>query len=92
MINEEKVSIAGIRHLLSLIPCWAIKNCPPDERTRCGAFRQHEKPCWLASNKSWECRSAECRECVVYATIANCETLKSTIAECTIRLQEAMMQ
>ncbi|HXG00770.1 MAG TPA: MerR family transcriptional regulator [Bacteroidota bacterium] len=91
MINEQKVSIAGIRHMLSLIPCWAIKNCPPDERTRCGAFQQHEKPCWLASGKSWECRSAECRECEVYATIASCETLKKTIAECTIRVQEAMV-
>ncbi len=91
MINEQKVSIAGIRHMLSLIPCWAIKNCPPEERTRCGAFQQHELPCWLASGKSWECRSAECRECVVYATIANCDTLKKTIAECTIQVQQAMM-
>jgi len=88
MINHEKVSIAGIRHMLSLIPCWSIKNCPPDERVKCGAYQQHDKPCWMASVKSWDCRSLECRECVVYTTIANCETVKKTIAECTTRLQE----
>lgn len=88
MINQEKVSIAGIKRLLSLIPCWTIKNCPPDERVRCGAFQQHELPCWMASHKSWDCRSAICRECSVYTRVANCETLKRTIAECTARLHE----
>lgn len=90
MINHEKVSIAGIRRLLSLIPCWTIKNCPPDERTKCEAFHQHDKPCWVASKKSWECRSTECRTCVVYTSIASCETLKRTIADCTIRLEESV--
>lgn len=42
MINHDKVSIAGIRRLLSLIPCWKILNCSPDERESCAAFHQHE--------------------------------------------------
>lgn len=88
LINHEKVSIAGIRHMLSLIPCWSIKNCPPEERIGCGAYHQHDKPCWMASEKSWECRSTECRECVVYTTIASCDTLKKTIAECISRAQQ----
>lgn len=84
MINEEKVSIAGIRRLLSIIPCWTIKNCPADVRETCGAFTQHDKPCWMVSDRSWECRSEECRTCVVYAEIGSCEELKKTIARLTI--------
>jgi MerR family transcriptional regulator/heat shock protein HspR len=84
MINEEKVSIAGIRHMLSLIPCWKIKNCTPEARESCPAFSSTEKPCWMLSGKSWECRSAECRECAVYTDVANCQTLKRTIATYTV--------
>lgn len=85
MINEEKVSIAGIRRLLALIPCWSIKNCPEEVRTNCPAFQQHDKPCWMASEKSWDIRSNECRECSVYTEIASCKTLKNTIAEMTLK-------
>jgi MerR family transcriptional regulator/heat shock protein HspR len=80
MINEKKVSIAGIRHMLSLIPCWKIKNCPSDQRAICPAFTSTDKPCWMLSGKSWECRSTDCRLCPVYTDIANCSTLKQTIA------------
>lgn len=83
MINHEKVSIAGIRRLLSMIPCWKIKNCPESERAKCDAFREHDKPCWMVSGKSWDCRSSQCRECEVYDRIADCTTLKQTIAEFT---------
>ncbi|MBI5474411.1 MAG: MerR family transcriptional regulator [Ignavibacteriae bacterium] len=85
LINHDKVSIAGIRRLLSLIPCWSIKNCPAEERAKCDAFVEHDKSCWMVSNKSWLCRSAECRECTVYIEIASCKTLKETIAKFTTR-------
>ena len=88
MINEKKVSIAGIRHMMSLIPCWKIKNCPPDVRQSCSAFSNTEKPCWMLSDKTWECRSSQCSQCVVYTDVANCETLKRTIANCTIEVDE----
>lgn len=85
MIRQEKVSIAGIRHLLALIPCWKIKNCPAEARVSCGAFQQSEAPCWKASNRSWDCRSSECRLCPVYTQAADCATLKQTIAEHTVQ-------
>lgn len=85
MINQEKVSIAGIRRLLSLIPCWTIKQCPQEEREACEAFRQHQKPCWMVSGKSWACRSAECRECAVYTDVASCQAIKQTIVSQTLR-------
>lgn len=83
MIRREKVSIAGMRRLLALIPCWSIRNCPEDARQACNAYRQTDAPCWLASNRSWLCKSAECRSCEVYTHAADCHTLKDTIARYT---------
>jgi MerR family transcriptional regulator/heat shock protein HspR len=83
MIRKEKVGIAGIRRLLALIPCWSIRNCPEEARMTCGAFKQNDAPCWMASNRSWLCKSAECRTCEVYAHAADCHTLKETIARFT---------
>jgi MerR family transcriptional regulator, heat shock protein HspR len=84
MINKEKVSIAGIRRLLALVPCWKIKNCPEDARNACSAYNQVNAACWMASNKAWNCRSADCRQCEVYTTIGDCQTLKATIAKFTL--------
>lgn len=83
MINVEKVSIAGIRRLLALIPCWTIRGCPPEAQASCTAFRQTDAPCWMAARREWKCRNEECRNCDVYTTIADCHTLKHTIAQHT---------
>ena len=84
MINQEKVSIAGIRRLLALVPCWKIKDCPDEARESCSAYGQVSAACWMASNKAWNCRSADCRQCQVYTTIGDCHTLKATIAQYTL--------
>jgi MerR family transcriptional regulator/heat shock protein HspR len=84
MIKKEKVSVEGIKRLLAMIPCWKIKECPDNVRTACPAFLQNEKPCWMASGKSWKCKSDECHECIVYTSITNCQMLKQTIAEQTL--------
>ena len=78
-VKDEKISIAGIRRILSLIPCWRIKECPEAERNACPAYLLHDSPCWMASEKSWECKDADCRQCVVYASCTDCKTLKDTI-------------
>jgi MerR family transcriptional regulator, heat shock protein HspR len=83
MITEEKVSIAGIRRILALIPCWKIKDCPQEAREKCSAYMQVNAACWSASRKAWHCKSADCRQCTVYNSIADCHALKSTIAKYT---------
>lgn len=45
-ILEEKISIAGIRRIQALIPCWDIKQCSDGDRRNCKAFRSHERGCW----------------------------------------------
>ena len=85
MINVEKVSIAGIRRLLAMIPCWKIKGCPESAQSSCSAYMQVDAACWNASNKAWHCKSEDCRQCPVYTRIADCHTLKSTIAQFTVQ-------
>jgi MerR family transcriptional regulator, heat shock protein HspR len=87
MINEEKISIAGIRRMLSFIPCWNVKGCPSEIRQTCAAFNQHDGPCWTMSQKPWNCRSADCRLCPVYTEIANCTSLKQTITSFTTSVE-----
>jgi|WetSurMetagenome_2_1015567.scaffolds.fasta_scaffold172359_2 MerR family transcriptional regulator, heat shock protein HspR len=83
MINKEKVSIEGIKHLLSLIPCWNIKGCSMESRMKCDAFQMHSTPCWMVTNKSKECKNAECRICPVYTEITDCQKLKRVITDYT---------
>jgi MerR family transcriptional regulator/heat shock protein HspR len=83
MINGDKISIEGIKRLLSLIPCWSVKGCSLESRLACDAFKLHSTPCWMVSRKSKECRNAECRVCPVYSEITNCRTLKQVITENT---------
>ena len=82
-IKEEKVSIAGLRSMLALIPCWGIRNCPEESRRDCPAFFEHTTPCWTVAGKPWECASAECRGCTVYVNNAGCGNIKQTIASFT---------
>ncbi|TAK56648.1 MAG: MerR family transcriptional regulator [Bacteroidetes bacterium] len=83
MINKEKVSVEGIKRLLAMIPCWKMKGCPEEERNSCPAFLQQDKPCWMASGKSWKCKSEECRDCIVYCSSSRCYDLKQIIAAYT---------
>jgi MerR family transcriptional regulator/heat shock protein HspR len=83
-INTDKISIQGIRHLLALIPCWRIKDCPENVRTVCAAFSEHDTPCWMVSNKSVECKNSNCRVCPVYTEYSNCHAVKNAIAHFTL--------
>ena len=44
-INNKRVSVAGIKRLLSLLPCWKIRNCPEEDRNQCPGFTNDEAPC-----------------------------------------------
>ncbi len=79
-IAERKISIAGIKRLLALIPCWEIKGCSMEIRIKCPSYFDYEKPCWL--NKEYlkgECATNECRECPVYNSIKSCDELKELL-------------
>jgi MerR family transcriptional regulator/heat shock protein HspR len=77
LITEDGLNIAGIRTLLAVIPCWAIRNCSAAEREKCEAFNSDSYPCWEASEKGTICKNTNCRECEVYRVAENFPDIKS---------------
>jgi MerR family transcriptional regulator, heat shock protein HspR len=79
LLNKDGLNIAGIRTLLSLIPCWAIRECSAGERETCQAYQSDASPCWEASEKGTLCKNTNCRECDVYCIVENYVNVKSFI-------------
>ena len=79
LLNENGLNIAGIRTLLALIPCWAIRKCSSWDREGCQAFDSDSNPCWEASEKGITCKNSDCRECDVYRVVENYPDIKSFI-------------
>jgi MerR family transcriptional regulator, heat shock protein HspR len=44
LLDEDGLNVAGIRTLLALIPCWAIRRCSAGERETCQAFHSDAYP------------------------------------------------
>ena len=82
-INKNKISIEGIKRLLSMIPCWAIINCPTEHAMKCLAIKESIKPCWEIKHENDVCSNLDCRECTVYNDYTNCDSIKSKIVEIT---------
>ena len=78
-INEHKISIAGIKTIYSLIPCWQIVKCSEEDRNNCEAFTSHTKPCWSYNHKNNICENINCRECSVYKDFSECKKIKESI-------------
>jgi MerR family transcriptional regulator/heat shock protein HspR len=77
LLDEDGLNIAGIRALLALIPCWAIRQCSDEEREKCHAFLSVTYPCWEASEKGTLCKNTNCRECEVYRIVENYPDVKA---------------
>lgn len=80
-IKKKKFSISAIQAMLSLLPCWAVINCPIEKRDKCPAFINAEKPCWTYF-KNEGCLNINCRDCKVYQNF-KCEKIKETIKNYT---------
>jgi MerR family transcriptional regulator/heat shock protein HspR len=79
LLNEDGLNIAGIRTLLAIVPCWAIRRCSVEEREKCQAFNSVAFPCWEASDKGRLCKNTNCRECEVYRIVENYPDVKSFV-------------
>lgn len=77
LLVEDGLNIAGIRTLLAIIPCWAIRDCTAMERKKCQAFKSNSFPCWEASEKGTSCKNTNCRECEVYRIVENYPDVKT---------------
>lgn len=68
LIHDKGLNFAGVRSLMAMIPCWAIRDCPESDRKSCGAYTDNFVPCWEASEKGRLCKNENCRDCRVYHT------------------------
>jgi MerR family transcriptional regulator/heat shock protein HspR len=84
IIQDHKVNIEAIRRLFSHIPCWAITNCPLEERNKCKAFNGYFKPCWMLNKKHESCKNRICRECGVYSAFISCGSIKDKLKQLLI--------
>ncbi len=82
-INEHKISIEGIRHIHSMIPCWEYVNCPMEQRLACPAFNTPEAGCWTYKHLDNACKGRDCRGCRVYQLSSDCKTVKQMIIQKT---------
>ena len=77
LLDEDGLNIAGIKTLLAIIPCWAIRECSAGERETCQAYHSDANPCWEASEKGTLCKNSNCRECDVYRIVEDYPDVKS---------------
>ncbi len=82
-ITREKISIAGIRHMQALIPCWRIVDCPREQRQECPAFLHHDRGCWNYRHADNACAGRDCHACQVYQVSTACASIKQVIQEFT---------
>jgi MerR family transcriptional regulator/heat shock protein HspR len=65
LIHEKGLNQEGLRRLLALIPCWEIRDCPPDAMAECLAPSDRSTPCWDLARRSGNGTRA-CHACQVY--------------------------
>jgi MerR family transcriptional regulator/heat shock protein HspR len=87
-IYEDKISIAGIKTIYSLIPCSQVLGCKENRET-CTVFKEYHKPCWMLKHINNFCTHKDCRECVVYSSFKDCSSIKEIIQEITITNHKA---
>ncbi len=83
-INEKKISISGIKTILSMVPCWKIINCSRADRNNCQAYAESLQPCWSYMHKNNICADLRCTDCKVYIEYSDCQKIKESIKMATL--------
>lgn len=79
MLENGGLNLAGIRMMLSAIPCWELKPCSENDRENCDAYSSSSKPCWTVEVKGEICSHEDCHACNVYQQSAECSDIKSIL-------------
>ncbi len=79
-IHENKLNFAGIRYILSMLPCHEMKPCGLEDYQTCPAGEKSCRPCWDFDDTPCREKGANCRTCVVYQQVLNVENLKKIIS------------
>lgn len=80
-IHAHKLNFAGIRYLLSMLPCWEIKDCCLGENYMdCPAKQVNDRPCWTVPDTPCKESGENCRDCPIYAMALEIDTFKQKLA------------
>jgi len=79
-IHENKLNFAGIRYLLSMLPCYEMKPCCLEDRLTCPAGNKSCRPCWDFEGTPCRLKGENCRTCVVYQQVLNVDNLKEILS------------
>ncbi|NUN69522.1 MAG: MerR family transcriptional regulator [Bacteroidetes bacterium] len=88
-INDEKISIGGIKRMQAMVPCWDIIGCSDAERNACAAFTKSSGGCWTYGHTHSRCAAQECRLCEVYLRSGECTNIREMIVSSTLQKQIA---
>ncbi len=75
-IKHKKLNLAGIKRLLSLLPCWEINPCDSNKHYECNAFLINDKVCWQLDNTPCRSKKLDCYKCPVYRMAPKIHNLK----------------
>jgi MerR family transcriptional regulator, heat shock protein HspR len=64
LMGSDGLNIAGVKKLLTLAPCWSIRNCSEEERKNCPVVLDIPLPCWEIKQRY--CGKVECSNCEAY--------------------------
>lgn len=66
LIQARGLNFAGIRRLMSFLPCWKIRGCDPGLYRKCKVPSTKDKPCWSSEEAEWRKCVGDCQSCPVY--------------------------
>ncbi len=64
LIHERGFTVACLRNLLVLAPCWNIFGCV--DREECPAYQNPHQDCWRVMSREQDFRCGPCERCAVY--------------------------
>lgn len=64
LIHERGFTLACLRHLLALAPCWNVFAC--DVKTECSAYQYPHRSCWEVREELETKCPGPCPKCAVY--------------------------
>jgi MerR family transcriptional regulator/heat shock protein HspR len=79
LVREAQLNLAAIRHLLSTIPCWKIRNCGFNNRKNCPITSDVSQPCWTSRAICPVVSSKSCYFCEVYRSAPNLESFRALL-------------
>ena len=91
-INEDKISIGGMKRIHGMIPCWDMIKCSTEERNSCPAFKNHLGGCWTYQHEHSACAERDCRLCEIYKLSSNCGQIKELITNIATLQPEQLME